>query len=60
MRARTILPRNDAKYEELVEELRGSLDQIAACEEEVYGEKDWYNRFGFIYYQFMADRYRRS
>lgn len=48
----------DAKYEELRQELRASLEQIAACEEEVYGEKDWYNRFGFIYYQFMADRYR--
>lgn len=50
----------DAKYEELVAELRGALDQIAACEEKVYGEEGWYNRYGFIYYQFMADRYRRS
>jgi len=50
----------DRKYEELLHELRASLEQIAACEEDVYGEKGWYNRFGFIYYQFMADRYRRS
>jgi hypothetical protein len=49
----------DAKYEELIAELRAALEQIAACEEQVYGEQDWYNRFGFIYYQFMADRYRR-
>jgi hypothetical protein len=36
-----------------------ALDQIAACEEEVYGEEGWYNRYAFIYYQFMADRHRR-
>jgi hypothetical protein len=50
----------DDKYEELLQELRASLEQIAECEAEIYGEKDWYNRFGFIYYQFMADRHRRS
>lgn len=50
----------EAKYEELLGELRGSLDQIAACEADVYGEEDWYNRFGFIFYQFMAAHYRPS
>jgi hypothetical protein len=50
----------DDKYAELLDELRGSLEQIAECEEEVYGEDDWYNRFGFIYFQFMADRYKRA
>jgi hypothetical protein len=49
----------DDKYEELIQELRAALDEIAGCEEEVYGEEGWYNRYGFIYYQFMADRYRR-
>jgi hypothetical protein len=50
----------DDKYAELLDELRGSLEQIAQCEEEVYGEEDWFNRFGFIYFQFMADRYKRA
>ncbi|MGH8187405.1 MAG: hypothetical protein ACREUC_12665 [Steroidobacteraceae bacterium] len=46
------------KYAELLGELEGSLRQIAACEESVYDEQGWYERFGFIYYNFMADRYR--
>lgn len=46
------------KYAELLTELEGSLRQIAACEESVYDEQGWYERFGFIYYNFMADRYR--
>jgi hypothetical protein len=49
----------DAKYAELISELKGALQDLAACEESVYDERDWYNRFGFIYYQFMADRYKR-
>lgn len=47
-----------AKYEEIIGDLHDALLQVAACEEEFYGEEDWYNRYGFIYYQFMADRYR--
>ena len=50
----------DAKYNELISSLKGSLQDISACEESVYQEHDWYNRFGFIYYQFMAQRYRRT
>jgi len=50
----------DNKYEELVATLKGALDGIAACEEKVFGEEAWYDRYGFIYYQFMADRYRRQ
>jgi hypothetical protein len=47
-----------SKYAELLEELEGSLRQIAACEQDAYDEQGWYERFGFIYYNFMADRYR--
>jgi hypothetical protein len=50
----------DAKYEELMGLLRKSLEAIAQCEERVYGEKDWYPRFGFMYYEFMAARYQRA
>lgn len=46
------------KYGELLGELEGSLRQIAQCEDEVYGEEGWYERFAFTYYNFMADRYR--
>ena len=49
----------DGKYAELVATLKEALDGISQCEEQVFGEVAWYDRFGFIYYQFMADRYRR-
>lgn len=48
------------KYGELLGELKTSLEQIAACEARVYGEEDWYNRYGFMFYQFMAAHYRPS
>lgn len=50
----------DAKYEELMAKLEAALRQIAECEERVYGEKRWYDRWGFMYYEFMAARYQRA
>lgn len=47
----------EGKYRELLESLRGSLEEIAACEAEHFDEENWFDRFGFIYYQFMEDRY---
>lgn len=49
----------DEKYTGLLGTLRSSLDEMAACEREHFDNPDWYNRFGFIYYTFMEDRYRR-
>lgn len=50
----------DEQYERGMESLKTALDMIARCEAEHFDEPDWFNRFGFIYYQFMAERYRRS
>ena len=50
---------HDAKYAELLMALQAALTKIAACEQAHFNTADWYNRFGFIYYTFMADRYRR-
>ena len=50
----------DNKYDELMETLKASLGEISRCEDLIFGVKDWYDRYGFIYYQFMADRYRRD
>lgn len=50
----------DDKYAELVGTLEAALKGIAACEAQIFGEDAWFDRYGFIYYQFMADRYRRS
>jgi hypothetical protein len=50
----------DAKYEELIGDLEASLRQIGQCEAKHFNTPDWYDRYGFIYYTFMADRYRRA
>jgi len=50
----------DRKYQQMIGNLEKSLKELAVCEERYFDTPDWYNRFGFIYYSFMADRYRRS
>lgn len=47
----------EGKYRELLGSLHGSLEEIAACEAAYFDEANWFDRFGFIYYQFMEDRY---
>jgi hypothetical protein len=49
----------DAKYEELLATLKNNLLGIAACEAKVFNNESWYDRFGFMYQQFMAVAYRR-
>jgi hypothetical protein len=51
--------RYDAKYAELLAALKQALQAIAQCEEKIFGEQSWYERYGFIYYQFMAGAYQR-
>lgn len=47
-----------SKYEEWIAGLEASLQELGKCEEEHFNERDWYGRFGYIYYSFMADRYK--
>jgi len=49
----------DGKYTELMQALEDAMKAIESCEAHHFDEPDWYNRFGFMYYSFMADRYRR-
>lgn len=49
----------DAKKPELMAALRAALDMISRCEDEHFQNRDWYDRFGFMYYQFMDGRYTR-
>src|SRR5262249_10898965 len=49
----------DTEHNRLMESLRNALDKYDACESK-YGERDWYGRFAFLYYQFMFDKYKRS
>ena len=44
------------KYNELITGLHTALQEIDACESE-HGLSNWYNRFGFMYYDFMKERY---
>lgn len=47
------------KYEELLNRLDQVLHEIADCEREFFGDRDWYNRYGFIFQSFMALHYAR-
>lgn len=49
----------DAKYAELLATLKKNLLGIAACEETFFNNPSWYERFGFMYQNFMAEAYRR-
>lgn len=46
------------KHQELVDKLKLVLQDIDKCEAKYYDEKDWYNRFGYMYFSFMEDRYK--
>ncbi len=48
----------DAKYAELMGLLEVALKDIGQCEAKHFSAPDWYDRYGFMYYTFMADRYR--
>ncbi len=47
----------EEKYRELMEKLQETLIAVSECEKTVYNEADWFNRYGFMYYQFMEARY---
>lgn len=49
----------DRKYEELIQKLHDTLQRLGQCEAAHLGDEDWYNRYGFMYFQFMEARYRR-
>jgi hypothetical protein len=48
----------DEKRIELLKELNESLIALNACEQE-HGIKDWYDRFGVMFYNFSEMRYHR-
>lgn len=49
----------DAKYEELMGDLETTLKGIGQCEAKHFGDDDWYDRYGYLYYSFMVDNARR-
>ena len=49
----------DDKYAELMERLLSDLEEIDRCEAEIMEVPNWYDRYGFVYYAFMKDAYRK-
>jgi hypothetical protein len=49
----------DDKYAEMISALEENLLEINRCET-LLGYENWYSQAGFIYYQFMADKYKRN
>ncbi|HLS84060.1 MAG TPA: hypothetical protein VK016_05285 [Arenimonas sp.] len=40
--------------------LEGSLKALGRCEAEHYGEEDWYQRYGWVYHNFMKAKYQSA
>lgn len=49
----------DKKYKELMESLQIALNGISRCEAQ-YGMENWYQRFGFMYFEMMKEKYKRT
>lgn len=49
----------DDKYLGMMNTLQQSLMDISHCEGQ-YGQPDWYQRFGFIYFEMMKEKYKRT
>lgn len=49
----------DRKYTDMMGALQRALVAIGGCEAK-FGLPDWYQRFGFVYFEFMKDKYKRT
>ncbi len=49
----------DTKYIEFIQGLKAALMEFDACENK-YGQGDWYQKSGFIYFEMMKERYKRN
>lgn len=49
----------DNKYAEFLQSLANSMKELNICEAK-YGVEDWYDRFGYMYFEFMQEKYRRK
>ena len=45
------------KAAQYLSNLQGALQELGQCEAEHYGERDWYQRYGWIYHNFMKAKY---
>lgn len=49
----------DKKYVELLARLQQSLVTMGACEAE-YGNENWFDEFGYVFYEFIRESYKRN
>lgn len=49
----------DKKYADLMTSMQTALNGINACEAK-FGMRDWYQRFGFLYFEMMKEKYKRD
>ncbi|RYY69625.1 MAG: hypothetical protein EOO13_08965 [Chitinophagaceae bacterium] len=49
----------DGRYLEFLQGLKASLMEFDGCENS-YGQGDWYQKSGFIYFEMMKERYKRN
>jgi hypothetical protein len=49
----------DAKYGEFLQSLADAMMELNICEAK-FGVEDWYDRFGYMYFEFMKDKYQRK
>jgi hypothetical protein len=49
----------DNKYAEFLQSLADAMMELNICEAK-YGVEDWYDRFGYMYFEFMKEKYQRK
>jgi len=47
-----------AKYDALIANMRRALVMVDACEQNEFHNADWFNRYGFMYLNFVKDAYK--
>jgi hypothetical protein len=50
----------DTNLEKLLRNVNDALIAQAGCERKAFDDQDWYNRYGWLYYSFLRDRYTRK
>lgn len=50
----------DRKINDMLAVVRRALQDISECEARHYNNPDWYARYGFVYFEFLQSRHRRS
>ena len=50
---------SNQKHQQVMDAVQKDLKDIGACEAKL-GEPDWYQKFGFIYYEFLYSAYKPS